>query len=765
MNIRSTQACKGNLLILCILVLTQTFAWVSPAFSQPTSPDPVRRALLIGIGKYESLPRLPGSKNDINLVRQVLQTRYGFAEKNMKILRDEAATRANVLSALNEFVSQVGPNDIAYIHYSGHGSQVEDVNGDEGKDGLDETIVPHDGRTEGVPDITDDELEEILSKLKTKSAVVVLDSCHSGTATRGLEVRVRSIPRDTRVGLYKKAEVRTRAIVPLVSARYVLMSGAASNEEALDGPVDGQYHGFFTHSLFKSLQSAAPDASATEVFAGAKQELKRIQNQFGRSSMPEPQLEAPKGLLSQPLFVQARSVGKTAESSSSVEARRPWVGVVAQGKGKVVLSEAVALGGSTGSVWGIFPKGETEFDPANAKAFARTIKTQGNHALAIVEPHRVSIPSGARAALLVSAPPSGRIPVRLRSVDTKNHAWLKEALTKRLGDVEIVDEGTFARFVVDVEGKSFRVYSADAAKEVAALPTSRTADSVESLAQVLTQSRNASNLLAMENPNSRMNLDVRVVQVSDRGIAVVSDRMEAPTYRIRRSGEPRTLTNSLQLEISTDTDAYITIMDVDAEGNVNVLFPNPYQKPNFYPDGFIKANRGVLIPDSLRSGNRAGFHFDYANPPGVDTIRVFASTDRQLAEKIRRAVQPSRPGRSNESTIVGRPVTQLASLRQVLVRGMTRGLITVPDEAVEMPSQMPAQSDLQMVAQGQEFAEAEQFEEVEEFVDQGSEAAEEFYVEAAEFDQGSSQDDFQAIPVQQNIPDWTAASVTVLVEQ
>ena len=306
MNIRTAHAIKGYLVILCLLCLTQSLAWINPAFSQMAAPDPVRRALLIGIGKYQALPRLPGSKNDISLVHQVLQTKYGFAEQNIRIMRDEEATRVNVLSALKKFVSEVKANDIAYIHYSGHGSQVDDVNGDEVGDQLDETIVPHDGRTEGVPDITDDELEAILSKLKTKTAIVVLDSCHSGTATRGLEVRVRSVPRDTRVGLYTNSAVRTRAIVPLASARFVLMSGAASNEEALDGPVDGRYHGFFTHSLFKSLQSADPGASASEVFAGAKQELKRIQNQFGRSSMPEPQLEAPQGRLAQPLFVQVQ---------------------------------------------------------------------------------------------------------------------------------------------------------------------------------------------------------------------------------------------------------------------------------------------------------------------------------------------------------------------------------------------------------------------------------------------------------------------------
>ena len=202
------------LLIVLVFLSQILFTALVPAFGAITDPS-VKRALIIGIGKYEVLPRLPGAKNDIELVRQVLVSRYGFSDNNVAVIRDEAATRAGVLASLKKIVQEAGPNDVVYIHYSGHGSQVQDLNGDEPGDQLDETIVPQDGRTEGVPDITDDELEAIFSQLKTSQAVVVLDSCHSGTATRGLEVRVRSVPADDRVDLYKKGGVRTRAIVPL----------------------------------------------------------------------------------------------------------------------------------------------------------------------------------------------------------------------------------------------------------------------------------------------------------------------------------------------------------------------------------------------------------------------------------------------------------------------------------------------------------------------------------------------------------------------
>ena len=754
------------LVFLVALFLGQTLlTGLSPAFA--AGSQPVRRALLIGIGKYQVLPRLPGSKNDIDLVHQVLVSRYGFAENHIRIVQDEEATRAGVLAALNRIVKEAGPKDVVYIHYSGHGSQVQDLNGDEPEDQLDETIVPADGRTEGVPDITDDELDTILAQLKTTQAVVVLDSCHSGTATRGLEVRVRSVPPDDRVALYKKTGITTRAIVPVNLHPYVLFSGAASHEEALDGPVDGRYHGFFTHSLFKSLQSAPMAASTREIFAGAKQELKRIQNQFGRTSMPEPQLEASKERIEQPFFVSGGQ-GSAAVDGLIDVARRPWVALQPQPDHRLVLVNAVPLGAAPGSVWGIYPAGEMEFDPAKAQAFAVVKGLKGPHALAEMSPKTALMPSKGRAVLIANAPESRAIPVVLRNVPVAQANHLKSVLGRQLGDVQFVGEQEFARFVVEGRGDGLHVLSADGTKEVLALPAQPNTQALTSLSQVLVQSRNASQLLGLENPTSQMNVSVRVVQVGQRGIAVVSDKMDAPVYHIRQTQEPRSLSNSLQLEITSDTDCYITIVDVDAEGAVNVLFPNSYQNPQYVPGGFIQAGRTVLLPDSLQSGNQAGFHWDYANPPGVDTIRVFASTTPDLAQRIRAAVAGGQtPGIGGQSQPTN-SLTHLASLRQELVSNMTRGLITVPDDSItpisEQNSNPMEPSQVTMADPGMSVNEP-----VNEGIGYIQDTPAGYPQDPAIVDGGNAGqfNDPQAgqvIPVQMSVADWTAVSVTVLVQ-
>lgn len=190
---------------------------------------------------------------------------------------------------------------------------------------------------------------------------------------------------------------------------------------------------------------------------------------------------------------------------------------------------------------------------------------------------------------------------------------------------------------------------------------------------------------------------------------------------------------------------------------MNVLFPNAYQNKNFFADGFVRAGRSILLPDSLNSGNRAGFHWDYANPPGVDTIRVFATTDRKLTSRIRQSVGSSGQSGLNQGVIVEKPLRQLVSLRNELIGGMTRGLITVSHERLVDPAayenapsaERPYSQDAYpQHADGSTFPGGEQ----------------NVGYDPGAADESEAVDPPQAMPVQQPGADWTAASVTVLVQ-
>ena len=653
-----------------------------------------KRALLIGINKYKAVPKLQGSLNDIETMKHVLITRWGFPEGNIRFLTDEQATREGMLAALNQFVKNTGPQDTVYIHYSGHGSQVQDLNGDEQDDHLDETLVPQDGRTGSVPDITDDELDAIFAQLPTKNAFIVLDSCHSGTATRSLDIRTRSIPQDTRVDLYRQtsgAEVRTRGSVQLLPPQYVLMTGAAPHQEALDGPVNGRYHGFFSYALSKSLSSTPATASPREIFQGIETELKRIQTHFGRASMPEPQLEAPPDLFDKPLLGSTRNQAQPIGSSAG--SRLAWLDVRPADPGTLTLVNGLLLGAAPGSTWAIYPPGDTTFTPGRALAIATVTQLSGQDAHAKFHPSGKKIQEHSRAVALMPASSGEKIPIQILDVPNAKRKQIEEALRKHIPHVELVGPNQSPRYLVNMEGSTIQLFAGDGLQLVGSF--AEDGDNWGTgLALVVSRSATANELLTLDNPSSQLKISVRVVnatgpaqpKVSTRGIAVVAADTQPAMYRIRKSGKPRTQENSLQLEVRVNANSYVTVVDVDSEGGVNLLFPNNYQSAGFYPNGFIGANKTVLIPDSLKSGNRAGFYWDYSPPKGTDTIRVFTSTDLQTARMIRENVQglqsvtPQTRGGISTSAVS-------SAVRQLRDSLSTRGLLTVYDPTSHVPDQ------------------------------------------------------------------------------
>lgn len=694
----SQRSCLSLLLVASVAVWT---GYDRHAQAQAPSPSGdassgTKRALLIGINKYKAVPKLQGSLNDIETMRQILLTRWGFADKHIVVVTDEAATRTGMLTALEQLAKDTGPNDTVYFHFSGHGSQVEDLNGDEPDDHLDETLVPQDGRTPGVRDITDDELDAIFARMAAKNAFIVLDSCHSGTATRSLDIRTRSIPQDNRTDIYRKAEdakPKTRAIVPVITSRYVVMTGAASHQEALDGPVDGRYHGFFTYSLAKSLSSAAPGASPREVFTGVEQELKRIQTHFGRTSMPEPQLEAPPDLIERTLF-GASPAAASAGTGKAALARLPWLEVIPGEGGLVTLINGPLLGAAPGSTWSLYPPGETRFAPGLALAVATVTQISGKDATAKVHSSSGKLPPGTRAVSLLPAPTGQRIAIRLLEMPPDTRKVVETTLRTNVQDVDLVGPDQPARFSVDVQENALRLLAADGMQVVGTFGFNEPWGA--GMATVISRSANASELLTLDNPSSQLKLDVRVATavkpkstVGTRGITVIGDT-QAAQYHIRTSDKPRTELNSLQLEVRVNTDAYLTIVDVDSEGGVNLLFPNNYQQNNFYGDGFVRGGDKVLIPDSIKPGNKAGFYWDYSPPKGTDTIRVFTSTDLPTAQMIRDRIKGLQgSGQATGTLVATRSVSKtVESLRSSLAGVAARGIVIVADATTPIPGEV-----------------------------------------------------------------------------
>jgi hypothetical protein len=155
-----------------------------------------RYALVIGIGDYPANSgwhKINGDK-DIPLVQEILLSNH-FEKREIITLQNEQATCSKIKTELEKIITQVRVGDDVYIHFSGHGQQITDLNGDE-PDGLDESWVPYDAQFaykkdtyEGQNHITDDQINAYLHRIRRNignkgKLVFVSDACHSGDITR-----------------------------------------------------------------------------------------------------------------------------------------------------------------------------------------------------------------------------------------------------------------------------------------------------------------------------------------------------------------------------------------------------------------------------------------------------------------------------------------------------------------------------------------------------------------------------------------------------
>jgi Caspase domain len=321
-------------------------------------------ALLIGINSYPNFaPRgqLTGCINDVEAMRRTLIDSFNFPESQVESLTDEQATREGILGAMKDLVQRVGPDDIVVVHYSGHGSQMTDVEGDE-PDGLDETIVPHDsGRAPHENrDIKDDEIYLWLKDLtaKTSNVTLIFDCCHSGTivrddfggAERWVEPDLRPadqlppspIPEIIRGSLDGGRDVGPSGWLPL-GERYVLFSGCRREEKAceMEEPA-GVRHGALTFFLARELRKAESGTTYRDLFEAL---APQVSSQFPSQ---HPQLEGARDLA---VF-----------GADRIEPMK-FVRVEQRTADRVTLGGGATCGLTVGSHWAVYPAGTKAVTP------------------------------------------------------------------------------------------------------------------------------------------------------------------------------------------------------------------------------------------------------------------------------------------------------------------------------------------------------------------------------------------------------------------
>ncbi len=157
-----------------------------------SSPAGTRRALVIGIGTYEDPQwiRINGDKDVKPVVGMLRQS--GFHD--IATLTRNEATKSAIVGEFNAMAERCAEGDTVYVHFSGHGQRMTDIDGDE-DDGWDESWIPYDAyrkycdKDHGERHLRDDEIGELLMNIRRKVGecgfiAVVVDACHAGDSTR-----------------------------------------------------------------------------------------------------------------------------------------------------------------------------------------------------------------------------------------------------------------------------------------------------------------------------------------------------------------------------------------------------------------------------------------------------------------------------------------------------------------------------------------------------------------------------------------------------
>ncbi|GJE85497.1 caspase family protein [Phanerochaete sordida] len=155
-----------------------------------------KKAVLVGIHyhSFHAKHQLGSAYQDVDDVKAFLIDTLGFEEENITELKDDVDAddpqypgEQNLKNALTQLVEGATEGDHLVFHFSGHGSQTRDQNGDEA-DGMDETIwpadaVPNKKMTDARGAIIDDWIKaEVVDKVPAGAKLVIfLDCCHSGT--------------------------------------------------------------------------------------------------------------------------------------------------------------------------------------------------------------------------------------------------------------------------------------------------------------------------------------------------------------------------------------------------------------------------------------------------------------------------------------------------------------------------------------------------------------------------------------------------------
>lgn len=251
-------------------------------------------ALLVGINEYQAVTPLHGCVADITAVETLLRERVAADTLDLVRLVDGDATRERIIDGFRTHLARATAGDTALFYYCGHGSEEEcpaEWRHAE-PSGRNQTLVPVDARVNDTFDLADKELNALIGEVASGGAHVVamLDSCHSGEATRDAVD-----PNDPRGGVARMTPAskgRRRTLADYLDAartlydpdrvathgipapRHVAVAACQHNETAKEFPLQPPRRGAFTAAFEEAIRALGPSATYLDLVTALRMKVR-----------------------------------------------------------------------------------------------------------------------------------------------------------------------------------------------------------------------------------------------------------------------------------------------------------------------------------------------------------------------------------------------------------------------------------------------------------------------------------------------------------
>jgi hypothetical protein len=616
---------------LCLLSFLLLAIFLSSGLQKATAEG---YAVLVGINDYLVItPRLNFCEDDVRIFKQVLIQKAGFKPENIKVLLSKEATKRSIMKAITHWLAdRVKPGDKALFYFSGHGIQLEDDNGDEA-DGKDEVLCAYDSTLYDITFIRDDELDRWFRKVNTTDKIVVLDCCHSGTATKDVSIwntvkeyyPPEPIKHVTGEELEKfKEYVDEEYLIAAKSVSgfketfedTVLVSACDADQVAIESKKVG--HGLLTYYLTKGLVGPADlDGDGVITVEEAASFARRRIKAEGWEQ--DPQLEGD--------YVGKSFVGE-------VETAIPYGFVKTVSDGTVKLSLGKRDDVVKGAIYAVFPTDAKDLT-GGGKGKVKVISVGDDESLATVVEGDVR--GGDKVVLYAKPMSSSKLLIFVEEPRVEEDTPLFKRFAERLrvglkaaleGEsfIQIVEEEVVPDKIIrswiskgDEKGmlgvrmkvinvslnKSWQPYQIKSSPGKLAEAGRMLIE--KALEQELKTGYVLKNLINLQNPAQAFKLNLSV----DKEVYMIGERV--------------------RISVQPERDCYITVLDITTSGKAYVLFPNQYERENL-----VRGGQRFTIPSV------GDYEIEVGGPPGLEMVKVIG-TSRPLDLSSLNPDDPSSP--------------------------------------------------------------------------------------------------------------------------